>query len=428
VLLVLVLLLVGCGDGDDDETLERETVERGPDLPVVIEPGEPIVVGVSAPITGPDAVVGIEDRDAVIVAVERWKEANGTQIHGHDIEVVVEDDGCTETDITAAAAQRLANRAEVVAVIGPNCSAGAVEAVPIYAEAGLTAVSGSSTRSDLTTNQPAGGFFFRTAYRNDLEGALIGLFVSFDLEAREAYLVDDGESYGQDLADSAQQIMEGNGVDVARVSIERGSVDFREIVQAIVDDNPAVVGFMGFNPEAALLYHQLRDAGFQGVFGAGDAAATPEFIAAVGEIAEGALFAGCFLTLPADLAADFVALHGQLPGSSAFTAQQVDATTIVLNAVAEVVKPQPDGSLVLEPRALRDAVATARVEDGASGSFAFDANGDRVPPNGDGPPEVVNAALANQDVAAFVDLGLVPCQVQDGNFVNLIGPGAQPMR
>jgi len=425
-LLLLVPSLVACGDGGD--AAEPETVERAPDIPVVIEPDVPIVLGVSAPITGPDAVAGVEDRDAVIVAVERWKEANGAQIHGHDIEVAVEDDGCTEADITAEAARRLASRATVVAVVGPNCSAGTADALPIYAEAGITSVSGSSTRSDLTTSQPPGGFFFRTAYRNDLEGALIGLFVSLDLGARLAYIIDDTESYGQDLANSAQQIMERNGVEVARVSIERGTVDFRELVQTVLDDAPAVVGFMGFNPEAALLYRQLRDAGFEGVFGAADAAATPDFISAAGKIAEGALFAGCLLTLSDDLVADFVALRGDPPGASAFTAQQVDATTILLDAIAEVVEERPDGSLVLEPRALRDAVRAAGVREGASGSFGFDANGDRVPPDGAPLPEVVDAALASQDVSAFVDLGLVPCQVQDGRFVNLIGPGARPMR
>lgn len=426
-LLVLMLLVAGCGKGDD-EALDVGTVERAPDRPLVIAAGAPIGLGVSAPITGPDAVAGTEDRDAVILAVERWKEANGVQIHGHDIQVVVEDDGCTEADITAAAAGRLVGRADIVAVIGPNCSAGAEEAVPIYSKDGLTAVSGSSTRSDLTTDQPAGGFFFRTAYRNDLEGALIGLFVSLDLGARAAYLIDDGEAYGQDLADSAAEIMEAHGVDVTRVSVDRGTVDFREVVQAILDDNPAVVGFMGFNPEAALLYRQLRDAGFQGVFGAGDAAATPDFVAATGELAEGTLFAGCPLTLPADVASDFVALHGYVPGASAFTAQQIDAATILLDSIAEVAEPQPDGSLVLQPGALRDAVRAYRMQEGASGSFTFDGNGDRVPVGEASLSEVVDAALASQDVSMFVDLGLVPCQVQDGRLANLIGPGAQPMR
>jgi branched-chain amino acid transport system substrate-binding protein len=303
-----------------------------------------------------------------------------------------------------------------------------VAASPIFAEAGVVSVSGTATQSDLTTDQPPLGFFLRTVYRNDLEGLLIGLFVSFDLGARQAYLVDDSESYGRDLADSAQEIMERNGVEVERVSIERGTADFRDLVETIVADDPAFVGFLGFNPEAALFYRQLRDAGFQGVFGAGDAAATPSFIDAVGELAEGVLFAGCLLTLPSDVVEDFGDVRGRPPGASAFTAQQMDAATVLLNAVAATAEPQPDGSVVIEPGALRDDVRAAGLQDGVSGSFTFDASGDRIPADGAPLPDVVEAALATQDATVFVDLGLVPCQVQDGTLVNLIGPGARPMR
>jgi ABC-type branched-subunit amino acid transport system substrate-binding protein len=184
---------------------------------------------------------------------------------------------------------------------------------------------------------------------------------------------------------------------------------------------------MGFNPEAALLYRQLRDAGFDGVFGAGDAAATPEFIEGAGHVSEGVLFAGCQLPLPDAFVGQLEAIHEHRPGTSAFTAQQADATTILLNAVADVGQEQADGSLVIEPTELRDSVRTLGLRNGLSGSFTFDANGDRVPLDGAPLPAVVNEALATQDLDALADLGLVACQVQGGELVNLTGPGAQPM-
>ena len=85
-------------------------------------------------------------------------------------------------------------------------------------------------------------------YRNDLVGSLIGLFASFDLHARNAYLIDDRESYGQDLAGRAQAIMEGNGVRVVRVGIDRGTVDFRDVVQQIVARQSGCRGFHGVQP------------------------------------------------------------------------------------------------------------------------------------------------------------------------------------
>jgi hypothetical protein len=83
--------------------------------------------------------------------------------------------------------------------------------------------------------------------------------------------------------------------------------------------------------------------------------------------------------------------------------------------------------LVIEPSELRDSVRTLGLRNGLSGSFTFDANGDRVTLDGAPLHAVVDEALATQDLDALADLGLVACQVQGGELVNVTGPGAQPM-
>ena len=425
----LAVVAVACGKSEEAGSLADTSLRPNAQAPIIVPAREPIIVGVSEPLTGPDAAEGTEDRDAVIVGLERWKEKNGEQIKGHKIEVRAEDDGCTEPDITAQAAGRLLRAQGLVGVLGPGCSAGAQAAIPVYAQAGIVAISGSATESALTTSQPEGRFFFRTAYRNDLEGTLAGLFASVALQADKLYLIDDGELYGQDLADAAQRALLANGIIVTRESVRRGTVDFSQLVAKIVAENPDLVGYAGFNPEAALLYRQLRDAGYTGIFGSVDAAASiPSFVEPVGPPAEGVIFAGCSLTLPQDFVADFRRIHGHEPEASAFVAQDADAATILLNAVAQVAAEQPDGSLTIDPAALRDAVRATSLQDGLSGSFTFDENGDRVPRRGDVLSQVVDAALKSGDVNIFVDLGLVPCQVQDGKLVNLLGPGAGQIR
>ncbi|MCH7718705.1 MAG: branched-chain amino acid ABC transporter substrate-binding protein [Chloroflexi bacterium] len=426
-LIALLFIAGACGDDvDEDADGENGAIERSPQTPIVIPAGEPIVVGISTALTGgPVGVRGAEYRDAAITAIERWKEANGDQIAGHEIQVRAEDDGCSASDVTEVAAQRLLRVEGLVGVIGPQCSGGSVAVIPTYADAGVVMISGSATTTSLTEEQPEGGFFFRTAYRNDLEGALVGLFL---VAYESAYLIDDGETYGQDLGNSAQQVAEYSGVSVTRESIVVGTVDFSDLVAQIVRDDPGVVGFGGFNPEAALLYRQLRDAGYEGLFGAGDGAASQTgFVDPVGEAAEGVLFAGCTFPLSADFLDDFVDLHGYEP-TAAFPAQYADAATILLNAVAAVAEEQEDGSLVIDPIELRDAVRASVLQDGLSGTIAFDENGDRVPPGVASLSQFVDDSLANQDTSGYVDLGLIPCQVQDGRLVNLFGPGAGEIR
>ena len=434
--LVSVLFIAGaCGEDDDDTPpADVEPIERGVNVPIVIPAGEPIIIGISTALTGgPTGDRGAEYRDAAIVAVERWKKANGELIGGHEIEVHAEDDGCSNTEITMRAAGHLLRGEDghrqlpgLVGVIGPQCPAGVVAVIDDYAEAGIVMISGSATATTLTDDQGEDGFFFRTAYRNDLEGTLIGLFVSGneELGIESAVIVDNSETYGQDLASSAARVSEEFGLTVDRVSIVEGTVDFGPAISQILSGDPDFVAFAGYNPEAALLYRQLRDAGFDGIFGAGDGAASATgFIEPVGAAeAEGVLFAACTLPLPKAFLDDFVELHGYEPTAS-FPAQYADAATILLNAIAAVAEEQADGSLVIEPTKLRDRVRSTATG-GLSGSIGFDEKGDRLPPGVNSLEDFVDQALADLDPSAYQDLGLVPCQVQDGKLVSL-GPGVE---
>ena len=429
-LVSLLFLMTACSDGDDDAPpVDVDPITRGADIPIVIPAGEPIIIGISTALTGgPVGVRGAEYRDAAVTSIERWKAANGELIGGHEIEVHAEDDGCSNTEITMSAAGHMLRGEDghqqlpgLVGVIGPQCSGGVVAVIDDYAEAGIVMISGSATATSLTDDQPADGFFFRTAYRNDLEGTLIGLFF---IGYENTYLIDDGGTYALDLADNAQRVAEEGGAMVTRRSIAPGTVDFSALVEEIVLDNADVVGFGGFNPEAALLYRQLRDAGYTGVFGAGDGAASQTgFVDPVGEAAEGVLFAGCTFPLPADFLAEFDELHGYQP-TAAFPAQYGDAATILLEAVSAVAEVRDDGALVIDPTELRDAVRATVLEDGLSGAIAFNEDGDRIPPGTANLADFLAEALANQDTSGYENLGLVPCQVQNGRLVNLLGPDA----
>ena len=401
---VAVVVVVATGGGDDDRGTLITEIERSPDTPIEIPFGEPIVIGVSAPLSGPTETLGSEARDAVIVGVELWKEANGDTIGGHEIEVHAEDDGCFDADITARAAGHLLYGNDghqllpgLVGVIGPMCSDGASRVIPAYAQAGIVMISGSATRSDLTTGQTAPEFFFRTAYSNSQEGALQARYIIVQLRATTAYVIDDSEAYGTDLANSLQARLRGGGVEVTREAIAGGDVDFSELAGRIAADDPDVAVFAGFHPEGALLYRQLRDAGYGGTFLGGDGlVSVSDFIEPLGELAEGAVFAGCSLTLPEEFLSEYVSIIGSEP-ETPFPAQLVDAVTVLLDALAQVAQEQADESLLIDPLELRAAVAAVELA-GVSGAVAFDENGDRV---GEG-----------------ADVGLVMCRVEGGRFVN----------
>jgi branched-chain amino acid transport system substrate-binding protein len=402
------IAISACGDADDADPVSTAHPRSSSDEPISIAAGEPIRLGASMVLTGADGAAGIEETNAIVAAVNRWKSANGNEIGGHPIEIIVEDDGCTDVDATRVAAHRLLGTPGLVGVIGPSCSAGTEAVIDQYDDAGIILISGSATRTDLTANRGQESNFFRTIYRNELQGALSGAFVRDGLQATTAYVIDDGEAYGQDLVAAAQREMEARGVRVTHESVKRGQVDFAGVARRIADAAPGFVAFGGFNPEATLLYRQLRDAGYTGPFGAGDAAASIEdFVEPVGaNEAEGVYFAGCPLTLSEDFAADYRSVNGVTPEASAFVAHTADAARILLDAVHSVAVPQQDGSLRINPSELRDAIRATHLLDGVSGHVRFDDNGDRTTGSDD---------LREQ----AIELGWVACQVQAGRLVQI---------
>jgi branched-chain amino acid transport system substrate-binding protein len=423
----LVVAFAACSS-DDGADVDLTDIDRSPDTPVVIPAGVPIVVGTSSALTGPIEERGREYLNAVTTSVELWKSQNGALIGGHEIEVVAEDDGCSERGVSVVAAERLLQREGLVGVIGPQCSGGAATAIPVYRAGGVVSVSGSATATGLTEGQVEDGFFFRTAYRNDLEGTMIALFLTEAIDADLVYIIDDDEFFGIDLANAvARLLLTHGGVTVVRESVSQGDVDFSDLASRIATDNPDFVAFAGFNPEAALFLRQIRDSGYEGLFGAGDGAASQgDFVEPLGEVAEGALFAGCGFPLPEDFESEFVALHGDVPQAS-FPGQFADAATALLDAVAAVADLQDDGSLVIDPAELRDAVRATDLQ-GVTGPIAFDSQGDRVPRPGDELEDIQDQGFELRDAQFLIDLGLVQCQVQDGQIIDVSGPGTPDVR
>lgn len=401
------VVLAGCGSGGDSgDAPVLADVNRSPGTPIIIPPEEPLVVGVSSALTGPIGERGTEYRDAVVLGVRQFERENGAEIAGHPIEVHAEDDGCTVADQTVVAAERLLARPGLIGVIGPQCSAGAEQVLDVYDEAGVVAISGSATATDLTAERPAGSFFFRTAFRNDLQGNVVGDYVDDELGAQSVFLIDNGETYGTDIAAATARVLRARGVAVVRRSAPQGTVDFADLAAEIVDRSPDAVGYAGFNPDAALLLAQLRDAGYEGDYGAFDAAASSrEFVEPLGEVAEGTLFAGCSLPLPSEFQEAFAQVHGSAP-AAAFNGQYADASRALLEAVAETAATADDGSLVIDPEALREEVAAADIADGVTGRIRFDERGDRRTDGGD------PATIAAQ-------VGLIGCEVRDGALVPL---------
>ena len=114
-----VAVVIACGSETKTDDLAGASPRADATKPIVVAAGAPVVVGISMPLTGPSGTGGLEDSAATLVAVNRWKAKNGSLMHGHEIRVRAEDDGCTETDIAEQAAKRLGMQPLQAAQIDP---------------------------------------------------------------------------------------------------------------------------------------------------------------------------------------------------------------------------------------------------------------------------------------------------------------------
>jgi len=306
----------------------------------------------------------------------------GAALQGHPLRVLQRDDGCSDPEKAAAVAHDIVSDLSVAGVIGPVCTTGAQAADSVYEEARLVHISPTVTRVELSAQREH--FFFRTAWRDDMQSRTQATYSRQTVNASTAAIIDDGEPYGKSLADAFVAEFEAMGGHIlTHERAERANEDLASLAGRLASGNADVIVFEGLNPEAALLLKELRTASYKGVFVAPDAAlSVRDFVLNAGDAAEGAIVTAG--PVPDD---SFVArFHDrtQHVPSTAFVLQTYDAVTLLLRAVDAVGSAQQDGSLLIDRDTLAEAIRS-RVYSGLTGTIRFDSNGDR---SGDSPTEL----------------------------------------
>jgi branched-chain amino acid transport system substrate-binding protein len=209
--------------------LTRSTAQAAP---AAISCSSPSIL-VMAPITGPVAFIGKEQRNWAKFAIERYNASKAAKAAGRAYKLV---EGDTQLDPAQASTvgQKYASDSTIPAVVGPAGSQ-EVEAVgPIFKRVGLGYVSPSSTQTNLTTGKyPT---FFRVVGKDAAQGAKDANFLAKNLKAKKVIVVDDQSSYGKPLADAAAKVLRSLRVKVVRSSINQKMTDFSALVTKVTDD------------------------------------------------------------------------------------------------------------------------------------------------------------------------------------------------
>jgi branched-chain amino acid transport system substrate-binding protein len=191
----------------------------------------------------------------VQMAVDEINAAGG--VNGKPVSLTFADDG-TSPDVASTSLNTLVTSDKVNAILGPASSTTALGIVDKLKTDGVVACSGSTTSSGLT--QPggaAGGFFFRTAPPDKLQGPALAQLILGDNKTKVAILTRN-DSYGTGFGSALQSALtQGGATVVANDAYDPSSSDFHADVAKIVGKNADAVVVIGFNDDGAKVLKEM---------------------------------------------------------------------------------------------------------------------------------------------------------------------------
>src|SRR5919201_474572 len=226
---------------------------------VLVKCGKSRTLGLMAPVPGPAADIGLEQ-----VAWAKYFVAKYNRTHSNKIRLQTEDTMLGAPTGTAEAlkgAQALASNPKVLALAGPAGSNEIVGVTKTLKDAGLAWVSGSSTRTSLTTDGTRTGFMFRTVPPDAIQGTTAANYILKTLKLKRVYIIDDQETYSTGLADTVQSKLKAAGVTVSRDGVSQQQSDFTSLIAKIPRDTQLVYIPWQLPPKGQAFGQQMKQAG-----------------------------------------------------------------------------------------------------------------------------------------------------------------------
>jgi len=356
---------------------------KGPvtdDLGVIeIPQGAPIVVGGYWVISGPDTALGLDSQRGAEVAFADF----GDKIAGHDIQFIVEDDGCN-AEGGQTAATKLAAMPNVVGVLGPACSSAATTAAPILWKAGISSIGTATTAVTLTAanRKPDYQGFLRTVYSDADQGKNDANYFFSELGCKTLATIHDGSPYASQLVGAAAATFKSLGGEVvAEEAVTPTDVDMRPVLTGIGTKKPCVLYFPTFVAATAQILRQITDVPDlkDTIPVGGSSIMAPGMIEAGGNAVKGFRFTNVDISPEVmgdaypEMVKKYTEKFGEGPINS-FHAQAYDAATMLAKAIESVAKTE-NGTTYIGKKALNDALYATKDMNGVSGKINCDAHG-----------------------------------------------------
>jgi branched-chain amino acid transport system substrate-binding protein len=369
-----------------DPAGDRAAVEarcrRKPSRCLRIGVGEPIVIGTLLDETQP---LGREPLVSVRLAVDyldgTFDGVDGTLL-GHPVVLITGNEGCNR-NVSRLAQEELLSEAGLVAVVGTTCSSAALgQADVAFSAARIPIVSPSNTAPALTDPETHERYYFRVAWNDKLQGAVMANFAAFRGWRGVTVIAQPDDPYSDQLADAVASQARRRQVGVRTVPWGAGGTA-AAVAAAAADPRPVVLTLLPpqCRDVAAAIREEPALAGVPILVS--EACGDADFLRALGPD-PGEVYASVPDTRGANESRafyneSFVPAFTNRVGTGptvAFHAQAFDAAQLIFSAIRRAAVGQPGGELLIERKRMRDALLRIAGYPGVSGVVSCSPSGD----------------------------------------------------
>lgn len=243
--------------------------------------GEPVLLGVSGPLTGPNAQYGAQWKKGFDLALDEINAGGG--IDGRPVAYRFEDSQ-SDPRQAVAIAQKFTNDPRIVAEVGDFSSTASMAASPIYQRAGLVQYGFTNSHPNFTRG---GDYMWSPALTSTAETPRLAQYAAKLGLARVALLYLDND-WGRASQATFREVAPSLGLAVAAVEgYPAGEQDFRSTLVRVRDAHPDGIALISYYDDGAQIVRQLRDVGLKEPVVAIGSVYSPKFIELAGKSAEG---------------------------------------------------------------------------------------------------------------------------------------------
>ncbi len=318
-----------------------------------------IAIGVQVPTTGSEATYGQDMANAVEIAQDEINAAGG--VLGKKLTMVIGDSACDPQQSVNAASKIVSQN--VVGAVGGYCSGATLPTLKIYGDANVPFVITASNSTQLIPANPGNAFMINST--GDEQATKAVEFLSSKGVTTLA-IVNQGDSYSQDLADLARDAWTEAGHEVSTFeTVNKGEQDYSAVVTSIKAENPDAVFWTAYYADGGLLIRQLRQSGYQGIIAVGDGSNSAKLFEIAGRAGEG-VFAFSnpiaeFLPAAKAFIDTYQAKYGNAPGP--YAPLTYDGMQLLAWAINKAGSTDAD--------AIKEALASADGQEWLAGPISF---------------------------------------------------------